>query len=201
MIPFASLPETVRVAGEAVPIRTDFRVWVQFEQGLLHGADDWWLLRLVYPGSFPPDAQGLVDAAIWFYRCGDQNEQEEADSDPEPVRQGRFYDFAQDADTIFSSFWQAYGVDLSAGPLHWWNFSRLLRGLPEDSPFMRVIHYRTADLSELPKSQKKHYAKMRKLYALRDPDGGRHETLEERNNRMRSYVDRRFREMQRHEKN
>lgn len=145
MIPFSQLPDTVTVRGEAVPLRTDFRVWVQFEQGLLAGTDEWGLLRLVFPGAFPLDAQGLVEGVLWFYRCGEQRK-EAREGTASLHRAERFYDFAQDADVIFSSFWQTYGIDLSAAALHWWNFSRLLWGLPEQSPFMRVIHYRTCEI-------------------------------------------------------
>lgn len=193
MTPFGQLPESVLVKGEPVPIRTDFRVWVQFEQGLLTGTDDWELLRLVFPGAFPLDAQGLVEGVLWFYRRGGQREEAREGTAPLPSAE-RFYDFAQDADVIFSSFWQTYGIDLSAAALHWWDFSRLLWGLPERSPFMRVIHYRTCDLTGLDKKQKTHYEKMRKLYALQGPRGKRQETLEERNDRMRAYVARRFQE-------
>lgn len=193
--PFSRLPETVQVAGEEIPIRTDFRVWVQFELGLLARRDNLELLHLIYPGPFPLDVDGLAEAAIWFYRCGDRDE-EKHEEEGTPQRPARFYDFAQDADVILSSFWQVYGLDLSTATLHWWNFSRLLWGLPEGCPFMRVVHYRTADLTGMDKKQKKHYEKMRKLYALKGPEGKKRETLEERNARMQNYVARRFQEME-----
>ena len=46
------------------------------------------------------------------------------------------------------------------------------------------------------KEQKKHYAKMKRLFAIRE-HARDHETLEQRNARMRAYVDRRYAEVER----
>lgn len=187
--PFEDLPESVRVGDYDTPIRTDFRVWIEFEVRMQSGEDSMELLELVYPDLYPLDLKGLIDSAVWFYLGGDgcaegKNGGEKAT--------GRFYDFAQDADVIFSSFWQVYSIDLTSASLHWWKFCRLLWGLPEDSSFMRIIHFRTADLTGMDKNKKQYYEKMRKLYALKCTE--QKETLEERNDRMLAYVNRRFAE-------
>ena len=89
---------------------------------------------------------------------------------------------------------QAYGIDLERDSLHWWKFRRLMFGLPGDTPFMQRVQYRVADLDKLPKEQRKHYRKMRRLYALKQPEKRHRMTAEERDAAMKARVRRRFEE-------
>ena len=194
--PFDLPPTSVEIDGEIYPINTDFRVGVTFELALLNGDTDvLQLLQIWYP-HIPHNVNAAVDASLQFYRLGRPALTEESGHDPIIRRQERAYDFDKDADILLSSFWQAYGIDLTSIYLHWWTFRRLMFGLPEDSGFMRRVHYRTADLKGLPKNQKKYYERMRKLYALKRGSAEDRISLEERNRRMRSYVSRRFEEVQ-----
>ena len=54
------------------------------------------------------------------------------------------YDIRYDGDYIYSSFLQAYGIDLfdMQGVLHWRKFNALLSGLPEGTKLMEVIKIR-----------------------------------------------------------
>lgn len=54
------------------------------------------------------------------------------------------YDIRYDGDYIYSSFLQAYGIDLFdvQGKLHWKKFNALLSGLPEGTKLMEVIKIR-----------------------------------------------------------
>lgn len=54
------------------------------------------------------------------------------------------YDIRYDGDYIYSSFLQAYGIDLfdAQGKLHWRKFNALLSGLPEGTKLMEVIKIR-----------------------------------------------------------
>lgn len=64
-------------------------------------------------------------------------------------------DFDHDADAIYSSFMQTYQIDLieQRGKLHWFKFSALLNGLPEDTPIMNIISIRGWN----PQDEKKKY--------------------------------------------
>lgn len=46
----------------------------------------------------------------------------------------------------------------------------LFEGLPETTLIKRVIYWRTADLTGLPKEKRKHIQKMRKSFALKQTD-------------------------------
>lgn len=79
------------------------------------------------------------------------------------------YDIRYDGDYIYSSFLQAYGIDLFdvQGELHWRKFNTLLSGLPEGTKLMEVIKIRKwkpqkGDSSEY----KEEMRRLQKDYAL-----------------------------------
>lgn len=79
------------------------------------------------------------------------------------------YDIRCDGDYIYSSFLQAYGIDLFdvQGKLHWRKFNALLSGLPEGTKLMEVIKIRKwkpqkGDSSEY----KEEMRRLQKDYAL-----------------------------------
>ena len=78
--------------------------------------------------------------------------------------------------------------------VHWWQFRKLMFGLPSETPFAQRLHYRTADTSGMSKEQKKHYSKMKKLLAIREKACAG-ETLAQRDKRMLDYVEQRCAEV------
>lgn len=187
------LPERVEACGRSWSIDPDFRLMVELEhassgEGLSPEALGDLLCRF-YRNMVPPDAPAAVDALLWFYRCG-----EEAAGVGGGSGRARVYDFDQDAEALYASFLTAFGMDLSKERVHWWQFRRLMFALPAETPFAQRIHYRTADTASMGKEQKRHYQKMKAHYAVRDRACG-HETLAQRDARMRAYVERRFSEV------
>lgn len=74
-------------------------------------------------------------------------------------------DFSQDAQYIYSSFWQCYGLDLLGKDrrLHWWSFVALLGGLSDDTRLMQVISIRTRPLPKPTKYNQEERAQLIKL--------------------------------------
>jgi len=189
------LPACVEADGARWPIDPDFRLMVELESavtspnglepGMLEG-----LLGRFYPQDIPPDPEAAVDGMLWFYRCGKKEE----GGNSGHSGKSRAYDFDQDAEALYASFLQAFKIDLTTDNVHWWQFRRLMFGLPPETPFAQRLHYRTADTSSMGKEQKKHYAKMKRLLAVRECSHA-HETLAQRDARMRAYVERRFSEV------
>ena len=164
-----SLPRTVEVGGRQCPINTNFRASIQFE-----------LLTL-------SDKLAPEDILRLYYGA------DKGEKSPQSAR--RSYDFDVDADALFTSFRQAYGIDLSGEDLHWWAFRELMLGLPEDTPFKRRVYYRVGSTEGMSRKQKKQFEARRKKYAL--PERGRVDhrlSLLERNQAMRDYVAQRFQE-------
>lgn len=193
------LPAFVEVGGVRRPIDPDFRLMVELESATLsaNGLDAEvfaGLLARFYPHGLPTDAEGAVDGMLWFYRCGKEGEGDGG----APSGKSRVYDFEQDAEALYTSFLQAFKIDLTTDSIHWWRFRRLMFGLPAETPFAQRLHYRTADTSAMGKEQKKHYSKMKRMLAIREHPCAR-ETLAQRDARMLAYVERRFSEVHRGE--
>lgn len=81
----------------------------------------------------------------------------------------QYYSLIEDADFIFASFMQDYGIDLFdyQGKMHWHKFKALLAGLREDTKFKKVIDIRmwepTKDTGE---EEKRNMQELQRTYAL-----------------------------------
>lgn len=194
------LPTTVSIDGRAWAIHTSFTVGVRFEllmqdETLTQQARMQQALALYYP-ALPDNLPAAMEQLLWFYRCG--KDAPATGSAPHGHATGgraaRAYCFRQDAQLFLAAFWSCYRIDLTeADDLHWWKFRALLAGLPADCRLVEVMGHRTADTTGLPKKQKAHCERMRRLYALDgQPDGVAALTLAERDGRMKQYVAARF---------
>ncbi len=162
-------PREVEIAGVRWPIRTDFRVSIRLEQRIAHRAmTDGELIDAalaLYYEKEPPDRRAAANAALWFYRCGEERDAARAAA---PGHAARVYDWEQDAGPIYAAFLADYGIDLEAVEyLHWWKFRALFAALRPDNAICRIMEYRSADLGELKGKQRKHYERMQRIYALR----------------------------------
>lgn len=159
-----ALPENVN----GIPVRSGFRTMIQLELMM----DDPEVprearlplaLNLLYKQP-ADDLQKAVDGLLWFYSCGSPDA-------PERIAGGktteRAYDFETDAPDIYAAFLQTYGINLNTAELHWWAFRALLGALPESCKIVRIMGYRTRDLSDLKGKEKKYYAEMKARYKLR----------------------------------
>lgn len=170
---FDGLPECVDINGVDIPITTDWRTGVLFEQMVkdpalsemdvvetgirLYYGDD--LSLLMEAGT----VQDALDAIIWFYSCGNPRK---IDSVETPDAK-RVFDYDHDANYIYQAFMSAYGIDLATDQLHWWKFRALFGSLPEDCMFMKIVGYRAMKIPpKATKQQKEFYQKMKKLYRL-----------------------------------
>lgn len=89
-----------------------------------------------------------------------------------PSNQPKVMDFKQDAEAIYSSFWQCYGIDLLGKDrnLHWWSFSSLLSGLSDDTKLMQIISIRTRPMPKPTKyntEERKQLAKLKATYRIK----------------------------------
>ena len=187
------LPEAVRMGGSVYPLETDYRAAVAFELLVDKGEEN--LSRLMasfYPGGIPGNPEEAVEAALWFYRCG-EDLPTDADKQKDKPRKPQSYSFETDAEAIYADFWRFYNVDLAAEALHWWTFRALLAGLPDDSGYKQRIYYRTCDLKGLPKAEQARIRKIRNLIAIGKKNTAKM-TLEERNALMLEYVAKRSEE-------
>ncbi|MFA9493192.1 Gp15 family bacteriophage protein [Streptococcus sp. E17BB] len=81
----------------------------------------------------------------------------------------RLFSLKYDAEYIYSSFMQAYGIDLidAQNSLHWKKFNALLNGLPSDTKFVEVLKIRSyKPHRDDSKKYKESMKQLQKEYAL-----------------------------------
>ena len=152
------LPTSVKIGNTTFDIETDYRAGISFSLMIEKGENSVYkLCEPFYPQGLPSDIGGAVEAAILFFRGGEEIDENTPKKNEKPA-----YSFAIDSEAIYADFWRYYNIDLSQDCLHWWTFRSLLMGLPEDSNFKMRIYYRTVKLSDLPKKEKVRVSAIRK---------------------------------------
>lgn len=79
------------------------------------------------------------------------------------------YNFTHDAERIYASFLSEYDIDLIGrqGKLDWKTFIALFSSLGEDTPIMKAIAYRLADIpKDASREEKERMIKLKKAYEL-----------------------------------
>lgn len=115
---------------------------------------------------------------IFIVKNNDQVVETDRQGNPMPSKykedKEKSYSLKHDADYIFSSFYQAYKIDLieQQGKLHWDKFNALLSGLPSNTKFKEVLEIRTWEPSKgCSKDEKKRMKELQKVYALPKGEG------------------------------
>lgn len=167
------LPTTLHVGNEDIPIDTDFRTFICYENAMaatdLSAQEKLEIALLLFFGdrAASVDVETAIPPMLEFARCGKPQERR-----PQPPGSGRFfikaYDYEHDAGYIYAAFMAQYRIDLCDIPyLHWWKFRALLESLTEEHVFTKIMGYRTMEIDpKLPKKQRDFYTKMKKMYAL-----------------------------------
>ena len=75
-------------------------------------------------------------------------------------------DYSIDADAIYASFAQVYGIRLNMIQMHWYEFRALFENLPEDCPVGRLMHIRAMKDSDVPKEKRADLHKLKESVAL-----------------------------------
>ncbi|MGI6663881.1 MAG: Gp15 family bacteriophage protein [Christensenellaceae bacterium] len=167
-----AFPNTVEVAGSVFLINADYRVALKIFRihgdGNVQGTSKV-LLSLQWFYSLPmycllAKNNGALDEvymAMMRFLVGEPKET--------PKEQKQEYCFEFDAQEIYASFLQQYGIDIvDIDFLHWYKFSALFAGLGEETPFVRKVIARTRDTSKLKGEAKALAEKAKKSVALPD---------------------------------
>ena len=130
------LPDAIMVNGKAFFLNTDYRVWLNYPDRIKGMGDDYSLYKNLFKGDAPfPEQAVITELDRFFYekkevpRSGGSNGEE-------------LIDFDIDADYIYASFMQAYGIDLIDSDMHWHKFSALLNALPGDTVMAQIMGFR-----------------------------------------------------------
>lgn len=154
-------------------INTDFRISILFELLMQDKKIQSELkitkaLQLYYPNLKQiTDVEKAIEDMLWFYRCG----KELANSNKGNNRNNnQIYSYEFDDNYIYSAFLQQYNIDLQdIKYMHWWKFKALFDGLNENTEIVKIMGYRSVNLSKIKDTERRnYYKKMKKLYALPD---------------------------------
>lgn len=123
------------------------------------------------------DQQKLFTNVFYHYVNQQEKETPQVDLQGNPLPaykkdKQNFYSLKHDAELIYASFMQAYGIDLidQQGKLHWYKFQALLAGLPEETKFRQVVSIRMWEKPKKSDSEEKRMRELKKIYALPDGD-------------------------------
>lgn len=106
---------------------------------------------------------------------------------------------------IYAAFRSQYGINLNQTrdrDLHWWEFLAMFNSLNEDHLISKVMYWRTVNLKDVLKSEKKFIKNMKKRYAIRTEQikVDKKVKLARRNAKMKEYVRKRMEECHKQEK-
>lgn len=164
------VPTTVNIDNREYEINSDFRTSILFELLMQDGTieeDDKILmaLQLYYP-DIPENIKKAIEQMLWFYRCGKDVSSSKGNGKSKGVTQ--IYSFEYDDEYIYSAFLDQYNIDLQdIEYLHWWKFKAMFKSLKDDNMIVKIMGYRSMDLSKVKdKEQKAYYKRMQKLYEI-----------------------------------
>lgn len=119
-------------------------------------------LKIFYKDNIPDDLEEAMEKMLWFYSCGKEETSK-------TKTKKKMISFEHDFDYINAGFMQDYKIDLfEVDFLHWWKFMSLFSALHDDCKICEIIGYRSAELKNFDKEQRKMIREMQKIYALPD---------------------------------
>lgn len=132
------MPNAILVDGMPFFLDTDYRKWLDFPQRVntaisqhdYSGYNELFLDE----NNIPPFTNETVEELKLFH-----HQESLLPRDKESVN---VIDYDLDADLIYSSFMQAYGIDVVEEDMHWHKFITLLGTLPSNTTLQRIISYR-----------------------------------------------------------
>lgn len=163
------LPTMIRLQNRDVEIKTDFRPWLQFVQivqeydldnlSIEEYADLLERISRVLFDVSPEITYDLFPAVAAFFSGFSNGKKSESTGT-------RIVDYAIDADAIYASFAQVYGIRLNTERMHWYEFRALFSNLPEECPVGHLMRIRTMKDSDVPKEKRGELRKLKESVAL-----------------------------------
>lgn len=171
MVLIDGLPQSLKVGGKEFEIDVDFRLWLLLDELLfdkeIKENERAGFAKLLVFGDENINISQAFEQILWFYSCGEQ-QQKQRKRENKGIKE-KAYDYRADWGLIYAAFLQAYNIDLTKKEtgLHWWQFRALFNALPEDCNFVKIMGYRTMDLSKISnKGQRQAYMRLKEIYRL-----------------------------------
>lgn len=167
------VPTNVEIDNKKYKINTDFRTSILFELLIQDNSLEQKeklikALKLYYP-VVPKNIEEAIEKILWFYKCGKDFQYGDSKSKgSNRTNRELEYSFEYDDEYIYAAFLDQYNIDLQdIDYLHWWKFRAMFKSLKEDNLIVKMMGYRSVNLSEITdKEQRKQIKKMKELYKL-----------------------------------
>ncbi|WBL16451.1 Gp15 family bacteriophage protein [Sutcliffiella sp. NC1] len=121
-----------------------------------------------------------VQAIVTSLIIGVENKQKKSPGESSDKK--IYYDLKQDAEYIYASFMQEYGIDLidQQGSLRWEKFKALLSGMRDTTKFKEIVGIRAAKLptGKGTEEERKRLKELKEMYALNKDQKSREEELD-----------------------
>lgn len=163
------LPDCLTVCGQKYPVYTDFRRWILVIELFSEESIDGSLkadcaARMIFSAGNPLNGirgknaecaaeiyREVIRKITEFAACGKPLRMRPDGGREKPFPAEPVFDFTADAGRIYAAFLQVYGIDLCdpGRNLHFWKFMELLRNLPAETEFMRVVSLRRTDTAKI----------------------------------------------------
>lgn len=132
------LPSTISVGGSSFRIKTDFHYWLQFYKLIKHKEiENLTDIDFMFDGKKPADRLKGYEELLKFLTPEKELPRATGRSNSGII----VYDYETDAEIIFASFMEQYGIDLFESRMHWWKFLALFEGL-HGTRFNEIVSYR-----------------------------------------------------------
>jgi len=163
------LIDDIPVSFNGIPFNSDFKAVLRFltiiQDEEKNDDEKAFLIADIFFNGKVPNSEKVWDFISNFVLRKDLNDDDEYDNSD-----AKNFDFIIDAGLIYTSFMQAYKINLRNELLHWWLFVQLLEDLPDETALKKVIHIR----QEKPKKENgreynAYLAKMKDKYRLYTP--------------------------------
>lgn len=172
---YEDYPTTIFVAGEEIPIVTDFREYVKLIDTLnddsLSSAEKYFLLSQYFLYK-PSDFVQAMEALTSFVLMETEGQEDFEKTEKYCMNKREVYSFQYDYPFIFSAFLSEYGINIREIPyMHWWEFRNLFDGLPENMEIKQRMYYRSIDLNTIKnKEERKRIQKIQNAIRLPQND-------------------------------
>ena len=147
---YRSLPQSVYIHNIKYAIRTDYRIFINFESKM--SSDNKTDIIGETLERFYPDLSDIarrdflteaINQFIWFYKCGQLEDYQEGRTTKHQKKATQIYNYKYDAQMICGAY-ALYGYDLHKY-MHWWKFKEIWNALPSDCEYVKIKSYRAYD--------------------------------------------------------
>lgn len=161
---YNQLPQSVTINNKTYAINTDYRIFIDFEMGMVGNNPNEALnkaLNQFYQNPTEIEQDNVIIQSIekffWFYKCGLEDYQE-GRTISKAKKTTQIFNYYYDAQLICGSY-LLQGYDLHKY-MHWWKFKEIWNSLPDDCEFSKIKSYRAYDGEDKDRIELREYYKL-----------------------------------------